>query len=93
MAPKEMTNVNSPVVHRVTIDDLSRRFLDSKVEQAIPEIDVPEIEMELQGLKMKMNVEKLNLDFQLNNLSGHILVVGFYATLVGLVGGLYRLLF
>ena len=32
----------------MTIDDLSPQFLDSRVEQAISEIDVPEVEIKLQ---------------------------------------------
>lgn len=74
----------------VTGSDLARRFLGDKVEGSFSQIEEPEVEVEAKGVKVKVAVEKLQIDVQLDSFSARLLWVGVAATLIGIVAGLVQ---
>ncbi|MEM7530736.1 MAG: hypothetical protein AAF639_01055 [Chloroflexota bacterium] len=72
--------------NQITVNELSKKVLGSALVYAINEMDEPELAVEVEGMRTKINYH-LNIDFQLDSLSANILLIGLSSTLAGLLGG------
>jgi len=80
---------NSLIENETNLNYLSDRFLGFELEKAISQIDLPDVEVEIEGIKMDIDVQDIHINFQLDSISGHLLFAGSFITIIVILLNLF----